>query len=182
MFSFPRVNLYLGYWYVIWKVSITNRVLNLKNTPCPRGWRFYAKSASFLICLVLTFTLMLWLYSSFRFPYLYVRLLEKVHFKRCLLVCWEVSLAWGQAHSMARLAWGTWDKRKLCMVPYRSFNIDGIWEGKKGFKVIIWEDKPQRRDKFLWGKFSPLDTMLFVQKYRGSSINSIYSLETYGNH
>ena len=53
------------------------------------------------------------------------------------------------------------------MVPYRSFNIDGIWEGKKGFKVIIWEDKPQRRDKFLWGKFSPLDTMLLVQKYRG---------------
>ena len=68
------------------------------------------------------------------------------------------------------------------MVPYRSFNIDGIWEGKKGFKVIIWEDEPQRRDKFLWGKFSPLDTMLLVQKYRGSSINSIYSLETYGNH
>ena len=67
------------------------------------------------------------------------------------------------------------------MVPYRGFNIYVTWEGKEGFKVIIWEDMPQRGNKFLWEKFSPLDTMLLVQKYWGS-INTIYSLETYDTH
>ena len=37
-------------------------------------------------------------------------------------------------------------------------------------------------DKLLWRKFSPLDTMLLVRKYRGSSTNAIYSLETYDTH
>ena len=36
--------------------------------------------------------------------------------------------------------------------------------------------------KFLWGKFSPLDTMLLAQRYWGSSTNKIYSLETYDTH
>ena len=37
-------------------------------------------------------------------------------------------------------------------------------------------------NKFLWEKFSPLDAMLLVQKYRESSINTVYSLETYDTH
>ena len=71
------------------------------------------------------------------------------------------------------------------MVPCRSCNIYGTWrskEGKGGFKVIIWGHKPQRGTKFLWGKFSPLDTMLLAQRYWGSSTNKIYSLETYDTH
>ena len=59
------------------------------------------------------------------------------------------------------------------MVPYRSFNIYGACEGKESFKVIIWEDKPQKGDKFLWGKFSPLDTMLLVEKFQGSSNSTV---------
>ena len=43
------------------------------------------------------------------------------------------------------------------MVPYRSFNIYGTWEGKKGFKVIIWKDKSQRGEIFCGGS-SPLKT------------------------
>ena len=37
-------------------------------------------------------------------------------------------------------------------------------------------------NKFLWEKFSPLDAMLLVQKYRESSINTVYNLETYDTH
>ena len=68
------------------------------------------------------------------------------------------------------------------MVSCRSCNIYWTWrrkEGKGDFKVIISGDKPKRGDQFLWGKFSPLDTMVLVQKYKGLSISTIYNLETY---
>ena len=43
--SFLLIDSDLGYWYIIWKVSTTNRGLNLKNTFCTlclwdRGWPF----------------------------------------------------------------------------------------------------------------------------------------------
>ena len=64
------------------------------------------------------------------------------------------------------------------MVPYRSFNIYGTWEGKKGFKVIIWEDKSQRGEIFCGGS-SPLKTPCCLYKsVRGRLPIQFYSLET----
>ena len=48
--SFPLIDPDLGYWYIIWKVSTTNRGLNLKNnfwTLCLWGSGFHVKSVSF---------------------------------------------------------------------------------------------------------------------------------------
>ena len=48
--SFPLIDLYLGYWYIIWKSNTTNRGLNLKNifcTLCLWGWGFHVKPAFF---------------------------------------------------------------------------------------------------------------------------------------
>ena len=58
-----------------------------------------------------------------------------------MLVCWEksgrVSSAWG---SKWRLLWGllyeTSGRRKLCMVPCRSYHIYGIWRSKEVGKAL----------------------------------------------
>ena len=47
---FPIIYLDLCNWYIIWKVSTTNRGLNLKNTFCALclwGWGFHVKSVFF---------------------------------------------------------------------------------------------------------------------------------------
>ena len=45
--AFPFIPfIFLGYWYIIWKVNATNRGLNLKNTfftLCLWDWGFYVK-------------------------------------------------------------------------------------------------------------------------------------------
>ena len=46
MFSYLHVDPDLRYWYNIWKVNTTNRLLNLKKTLCTlclQGWGFYTK-------------------------------------------------------------------------------------------------------------------------------------------
>ena len=73
-------------------------------------WGVHSKPSSFLITLDLYFDTLIM--GSFRFAWLWVRLLEKVHFKKCLLVCWGngVELDWpkGQVNSLAtRFVWGT---------------------------------------------------------------------------
>ena len=60
------------------------------------------------------------------------------------------------------------------MVPYHSFDIYGTWEGKENCHMGGHTAKGGG-GKFLWGRFSHLETMLLVQKYRGLSTNAIYS-------
>ena len=78
--SFPLVDPGLEYLY-IWKVNATNRGWNLKNTfsiLCLRGWEFHVKLVLFfLIFLVMTCSLMFWLWGSFKFACLWARLWEK---------------------------------------------------------------------------------------------------------
>ena len=79
--SFPLIDPDLGYWYIIWKVTTTNRELNLQNIFCALcfwGWGFHVKPVFFFKrFLVVTFSLMFWLYAFFRFTYLLARLMEK---------------------------------------------------------------------------------------------------------
>ena len=82
---FPLIDPDLGYWYIIWKVKITNRGLNLglnlKNTFCTlwlRSWGFHVKSLFFFKkSLVVTNSVMPSLLGSFRFTYLPARLMKK---------------------------------------------------------------------------------------------------------
>ena len=59
------------------------------------------------------------------------------------------------------------------MVPYHSFDIYGTWEGKEN--CHMGGHTAKGGGKFLWGRFSHLETMLLVQKYQGLSTNAIYS-------
>ena len=73
-----------------------------------------------------------------------VRLLEKVQFKRCLLVSqwrpnlptWAVSLAWLGTSEETRA------RRKLCILPSHSCYIYGTSRSKEvgEFKVIVWRE------------------------------------------
>ena len=76
------------YWYIIWRVSTTNRRLNLKNPPLHimlQCWACKAKSvfySSILTSFVVNCTLMI----PCRILKLWVKLFKKVHFRRCLLL------------------------------------------------------------------------------------------------
>ena len=52
---------------------------------------------------------------------------------------WVFSLAWGQVKNLAkRFAWGTWGRRKLCIVPCHGYYIYETWRSKEvggNFKV-----------------------------------------------
>ena len=76
--SFSLIDPDLSYWYIIWKVNTTNRGLSLKNTFCTLclwGWEFHVQPVFFFKkTLVVTCSLMSW--DSFRFTYLWARLME----------------------------------------------------------------------------------------------------------
>ena len=79
--SFPHIDLCLGYWYIIWKANTTNKGLSLKNTFCTLflwGWGFHVKPVFFFKkFLVVICSLVSWLEGSFRFTYLWTRVMEK---------------------------------------------------------------------------------------------------------
>ena len=79
--NFPYIDLCLGYWYIICKANTTNKGLNLKNTFCTLflwGWGFHVKPVFFFKnFLVVTCSLVSWLEGSFRFTYLWTRVMEK---------------------------------------------------------------------------------------------------------
>ena len=77
---FPLTDPDLGYWYIIWKVNTTNRVLNLKSTFCTLclwGWEFHVKSVFFFKKNYSGDLFLDVLIGSFRFTYLRDRLMEK---------------------------------------------------------------------------------------------------------
>ena len=103
----------------IWKTPFTQYVSG--------GWRFRVKPSSFLISLVATCTLRLWGLRFVRLAKLLVRLVEKMQFKSCLLLC-----PWRRRRELVRpgrvnileksfFGGGTGGGRKLCMVPCHSF-------------------------------------------------------------
>ena len=78
---FPLIYPELGYWYITWKINTTTRGFNMKSAFCALclwGWAFHVKYVFFFKKLLLmTCSLMSWLYGSFRFTYLPARLMEK---------------------------------------------------------------------------------------------------------
>ena len=125
--GFKVMSCYMRYWCNIWKVNTRNIGLNLKNTLCTQcllGWVFHAKSVFFNIYIG-----DLHFFSGDIPKYWPCRLLGKVQFKRCLLVCW-----WrcGKLVCIGSIKWIAWQrglarrtgsKQKLCMVPWHSYEI-----------------------------------------------------------
>ena len=76
--SFSLIDPDLSYWYIIWKINTTNRGLSLKNTFCTLslwGWEFHVQPVFFFKkTLGVTCSLMSW--DSFRFTYLWARIME----------------------------------------------------------------------------------------------------------
>ena len=123
--------------------GITQSSVNYLHKRIMQNGKFHVKPV-FLISLVVTCTLMSYLKGSFRLSLLWIKLQEKVHFKRCLSKCrgrgGELSRP-EALNSQGKLVWvETEDRRKQFMVPCHGCHIYGTWSSKiakRGVKVII---------------------------------------------
>ena len=122
--GFKVVSCYTKYWYIIWK-EVGSWIWKMPFAHNVSRAGDFMQSLFFLNI----FSSGLQFFSGNIPKYWSLRILEKVQFKRCLLVCWWrcSKLVW--IGSIKWIAWQrgstgkTGSKKKLCMVPCHSYEI-----------------------------------------------------------